>query len=149
MLDYLNDFVKQMFALRIELVIILCLNLLGFFLKQFSFFPNKYIPAILLVLGMTVYMLVGNPGAVENTIRHPSLVLAMWGFLLGAMAVFLHEKVLRYLEKIIPGMKVQDTVVIQSPASNPADVAVVVTPPTPTAGSPAPETTIKVDTHDK
>lgn len=133
-MDYLNDFFKMVFTSRVELLIILCLNILGLLLKRNSLFPNKYIPWVILALSVITYMLIGNPGDIAPTVRHPSVVQAMWGFLFGVIAISTHDILIRRLEKYIPGFKLPEPAVeVKTTATQ---TQVTITQPAPPAPPP-------------
>jgi hypothetical protein len=89
-----------------------CLIILGAMLKMLKLFPNRFIPAVLLVIGAGGTMLTGDVGKVEPTQRHPEIILAMQGLVVAFAACLTHALVLKRFEKFIPLLagKTGDTV---------------------------------------
>lgn len=110
-----TDAVRQMEQWPVAVLIIGCLIVCGAALKSLEFFPNRMIPAFLLALGASANALLGDPGTVNHTQRHPIAVLALQGLLLGFAAISLHAVVLKRFEKYIPFLagKSGDTVIIE------------------------------------
>ena len=90
------------------LILWLALNLLGVVLQQTNFWPNvwnKYIPLLLLMLGMAL-----APALIPVTILppaqpNPRLLLAVLGFIFGVVAWLVHSYPLQWaLKKFLPGV---------------------------------------------
>lgn len=106
--------IEQMQRAPISLLLIGVLIVCGAVLKSMELFPNRLIPAVVLLLGGVGNGFLGDPGSVSNTQRHPEAVLVLQGILLGFAAWALHHFLLRRLERFIPFLagKSGDTVTI-------------------------------------
>jgi hypothetical protein len=85
----ISSIFEQVKAAPAHLLLILVLFVLGAFLKA-SPITNRAIPYILIGLGTVLYPLLASPGNVDPSFRFPSLVLALYGLLLGVGAIVLH-----------------------------------------------------------
>jgi hypothetical protein len=94
--------VEQMQHWPSAVLIIAVLIVYGGLMKSIDIFPNKFIPACVLVVGSALNVMMGDYGSVSTTQRHPELVLALQGFMLGFAAWALHNFLLRRFEKFIP-----------------------------------------------
>lgn len=84
-----------------HLLLVLVLNVLGFVLKHTPV-PNRFIPLVIIIVGTVVHPAIASPGTVGPDFRNPTMVLALYGFLLGALAWTLHSVAFRHLEKFLP-----------------------------------------------
>lgn len=80
-----------------HLLLILVLNVIGVALKM-SPVQNRAIPPLLMLLGMGGYPFLASPANINPAFRHPEVVLALYGLLLGFLAVVAHM-LLRRIEK--------------------------------------------------
>lgn len=113
----LTSAVQQMQQWPAAVLIVAVLIVSGGVLKALDLFPNRFIPCVVLGLGGAANAFLGDPGAVSNTQRHPFVVLALQGLLLGFSAWALHAFLLRRLEKYIPFLagRSGDTQIIEKP----------------------------------
>ena len=101
-IEMLRCAVEQMQRWPAALLIVAVLIVAGSMLKSLEMFPNRFIPCAVLALGATLNALLGETGSVAPTQRHPEVVLALQGLLLGFAAWTMHAFLLRRLEKYIP-----------------------------------------------
>lgn len=101
-LDTLGAAVKQMEQWPVAILIVVVLIVMGSALKIVGLFPNRLIPIAVLLMGAAANWLLGDPGAVSETQRHPMVVLALHGFLLGFAAWIIHRWGLKRFENRIP-----------------------------------------------
>lgn len=85
-----------------HLLLIVVLNVVGVMLKRIPQVPNRTIPLILITLATLAYPQLASPGDVSPDVRHPVVVLGMFGFLLGFGAWMLHLFILRRAAKLLP-----------------------------------------------
>jgi hypothetical protein len=113
----LTSAVEQMQRWPASVLIVAVLIVSGSVLKSLSFFPNRFIPIAVLGIGSMLNSFLGETGAVNPSQRHPEIVLALHGLLLGFAAWALHAFLLRRLERYIPFLagKSGDTVMIEKP----------------------------------
>lgn len=100
---------NQITAAPVHLLLILVLNVVGYALKWTPLLNNKWIPCIILALGSILYPLLVSPTLQQHQqFAHPWLVLVIYGFLLGAMALVLHRYLLKRFDKPINGLFADD-----------------------------------------
>ena len=109
--------VQQMQEWPAAVLIIASLIVFGSVLKSIEVWPNRFIPIAVLAVGAILNAIIGEPGSVAPTQRHPEVVLALQGLLLGFAAWALHAFLLRRLERYIPFLagKSGDTITIEKP----------------------------------
>lgn len=100
---------NQITSAPAHLLLVLLLNVIGLALKKAPFIRNEWIPCIVLTLGTVLYPLLVSPTLEQHQqFRHPLLVLVIYGFLLGAMALVLHRMLLKKFGKFINGLFADD-----------------------------------------
>ena len=100
-----DDLPGQLNKLPIAIVLMLFINAVGLCLKAAKCFANRYIPITLILLGGITYAMVGSPGSLSPDIRHPYVVLFMYGTLIGFAAWANHRLILKRVERFFPGFK--------------------------------------------
>jgi hypothetical protein len=87
-----------------HLLLILVLNVIGVLMKLIPQIPNRLIPVLLIVLSTVFYPALVTPGTVNPEFRNPTVVLAIYGFLIGAMAWVAHLLVWKRIGKKLKEM---------------------------------------------
>ena len=115
-LGHATDAVNQIEQLPFSLLLLVVLIVLGGVLKMLALFPNKWIPAVIFVVGTVANGYFGAHGSVGPD-QTPEVVLAFRGFLVGATAWTLHATILKRFEKYVPLLagKTGDTDSIEKP----------------------------------
>ena len=115
--------IEQMQAWPSAVLLGICLIILGGVLKTLALFPNRAIPAVVLVCGTGVNLLIGDAGQVDPAQRHPEIILAMWGFCVAFGAWMTHALLLKRFEKYLPILNGRsgDTEVISKPNIEPKE----------------------------
>lgn len=85
----MND-IQELLKLSPPVILVLGLNFLGLGLKK-SPMPNWTIPIILSLTGLVVYPHIAETGSVGFEVRNPDVLLAVYGFALGAASVGLNQ----------------------------------------------------------
>lgn len=108
--DTITAVFQQMYQWPVAVLLCVCLNIIGVWLKWLPKFPNRFIPPTLIVLGALINCLAGETGLVAPGQRNPQLILAMWGICIAFVAVLFHATVLKRLEPFWPvlGSKSKD-----------------------------------------
>lgn len=88
---------SQLVAAPAHLLVLVVLLVVGVMIK-ISPVPNPWIPWVLIGLGTVLYPQLASPTAVHHDLRNPTVVLAIYGFLLAVGSIVLHM-LLRKLEK--------------------------------------------------
>lgn len=102
-MDVITELLDALGSSNAKVLCILALNILGLVLKKTPRFPNGWIPLALMAAGALVFPFVAeNPAVADPAIRNPLARLVLTGFLLGAFAWILHDKLLRKFEKFLP-----------------------------------------------
>lgn len=99
----------------ISILLVVALNFVGWSMKRAGFIPNKLIPSVLMGLGSLIYVLIGDTGSIGPQVRNPSVILALYGLLLGVMAWLAHGLVWKQIEKRFPQIQNGDTETIEKP----------------------------------
>lgn len=94
--------VEQMQSWPSAVLLGVCLVILGWVLKMMALFPNRAIPAVVLLTGTLVNLFIGDTGKVDPSQRHPEIILAMWGFCVAFGAWMAHALLLKRFEKFLP-----------------------------------------------
>jgi hypothetical protein len=84
------------------LVLLVVINLICVWLQTSAFCANKFVPAIAVVIGAVLWSFLGDCGAIAPTQRHPQVILAMQGFLIGVIAYALHGSLVAFWRKKFP-----------------------------------------------
>lgn len=105
-LNFVEAIANQIQRWPAAVLLFFCLIVLGWVLKVTAF-PNKLIPASVLVAGSFINVLIGDVSKVEPTQRNPQIILAMWGVCIGFMAWGCHGLLLKKLEKYVPMFRVK------------------------------------------
>lgn len=103
-MDLLNDVLKQLGGLSNECLFAVGLYVVGVVLKRVPQFPNGLIPVVM-VLGLGPaggYFFLNNPGQADPTLTHPEIRAVCIGLAVAAAVCFFHDKVGRYVEKLLP-----------------------------------------------
>jgi hypothetical protein len=110
-LEMLDSFLLEVLKLEGPKLLAVFLIVLGYGLKFIPRFPNKYIPAVILLLGTALapFLLAWpQPGELDPGLRYAGV--AAWiqtllaGFLVGALSWLLHTKFLRkYIDEKVNG----------------------------------------------
>lgn len=79
------------------LLIIVALNLVGYYLKWSSWCPNKVIPAVIGALGIVLNLFLGPLPASEQ--RSPYVFLAVMGVVMAAISIGLHMAIVDWFNK--------------------------------------------------
>lgn len=116
-LDYLDSFIVDILALKGPKLLIVFLIVLGYGLQAVPIFPNKYIPRVVLVLGILLSPFIlswPQPGQMPPELRYPDLAAwtqtLMAGFLLAAVSWLLHNKLLKpYIDDKLGAEKKTDS----------------------------------------
>lgn len=98
----ISGLVQQIQSWPAAVLLAVCLIVIGVVLKSLALFPNKFIPVTILLGGALINLLIGDPGQVDPAQRHPDVILAMWGFCVGAAAWVAHAVFLKRFEKYLP-----------------------------------------------
>lgn len=101
-MDYATGTVQQMQQWPAAILLVAVLCVIGMLLKHLSPFPNKYIPFVILLSGAVGNAMLGDPGSVSPTQRHPIVILALQGVLLGFASWASHKLVIARIEKYLP-----------------------------------------------
>lgn len=96
-MEYLQDILNQILQLKGAALVGIVLMVLGYILKLVPQVPNGVIPAVVIVGGCVLNPLLSPTpqGDVAYYIRNGVTVDVLHGFLIGAAAWFVHDKVLR------------------------------------------------------
>lgn len=87
----------QLVAAPAHLLVLVVLLVVGVMIK-ISPVPNRWIPWVLMGIGIGLYPQLAAPTAVHPDLRNPTVVLAIYGFLLAVGSIVLHM-LLRKIEK--------------------------------------------------
>ena len=98
----MND-IEELLKLSPPVILVLCLNILGVGLKKTPMLPNWIIPIILSLTGLVVYPYIAETGSVAFQVRNPDVLLAVYGFALGAASVGLHQVFRQIFGRLIEG----------------------------------------------
>lgn len=88
---------SQLVAAPAHLLVLLVLLVVGVMIK-ISPLPNRWIPWVLILIGVVLYPKLASPKAIHQELRNPQVVLAIYGFLLAVGSIVLHM-LLRKIEK--------------------------------------------------
>lgn len=100
---------NQITSAPVHLLLALLLNVVGYMLKRTPKVRNEWIPWIIVALGTLLYPLLVSPTLEQHQqYNHPWLIIAIFGFLLGVMALVLHRLILRKFGKLINGLFAED-----------------------------------------
>lgn len=96
-LNTITSLWSQLAAAPAHLLVLVVLLALGVMIK-ISPVPNPWIPWVLMGVGTVLYPQLASPSAVHPDLRNPTVVLAIFGFLLAVGSIVLHM-LLRKIEK--------------------------------------------------
>ena len=82
-MNILEDLVNQVQKWPVSVALVIALAFTGIVLKRIGMFPNKFIPAVLMILSTCIYILVGESGVVNPVVKYPDVVLGLYGWILG------------------------------------------------------------------
>jgi hypothetical protein len=92
-----------------HLLLALLLNVIGYMLKRTPIVKNDWIPWIIILLGTALYPLLVSPTLEQyQKYSHPWLILMIYGFLLGTMALVLHRILLKRFGVLLNGLFADD-----------------------------------------
>lgn len=114
-MNLLEDLVNQIHKWPISVALVVALALLCIVLRRSSLIKTKLIPFVVLPISTFIYILIGDSGSVGPEVPYPSVVLGLYGFLLGSIACLIHGLVLKKIIEKIPGLTNGDTTHIQKP----------------------------------
>lgn len=103
--EWLQEATGWLDELPASALIVVVLIVIGYVLKVIKWIPNRLIPLALMLAGAVIYALIGEPGKVDPSFRHPTFVLALHGVVLAFIAWLIHNKGLKRLENKIPILK--------------------------------------------
>lgn len=87
----MNETIDQILQMSPPVALCIVLNVIGFLLKKAPNVANWVIPFVLVVLGTILYPLIADAGKVGFACKNPMIVLALYGFLIGAASVGLNQ----------------------------------------------------------
>lgn len=93
---------EELLKLSPPVILVLSLNILGVGLKK-SPIPNWTIPIVLSLVGLFVYPYIAETGSVGFEVRNPDVLLAVYGFALGAASVGLNQVFRQIFGRLIEG----------------------------------------------
>ena len=114
-MELIHDFIKQMERWPSSVLVVVALMFVGWAIKRDEFLSSKTIPSVLMGLGALLYIFVGHPGSVNPEQRHPEIILALYGMILGVIAWITHGLVWRQIEKRLGSALGDDTEIISKP----------------------------------
>ena len=103
MTDALNIFTdgwEQLTKSPVWLVIAVASLALGLLCKWVRAFPNRLIPIPVIVCSTALYWLLGSTDGIDS--KHPRVMLAIYGFILGFIVWAAHKFLLKKVEKFLP-----------------------------------------------
>lgn len=114
-MEIISDFIKQMESWPSSVLVVVALMFVGWAIKRDEFLPSKTIPSILMGLGSLIYVFVGHTGSISPEQRHPEIILALYGMILGVVAWITHGLVWKQIEKRLGSALNDDTEIISKP----------------------------------
>lgn len=101
-MEWLTDIVGQLYKWPVWLALATFSIVVGVMLKKAKFFPNRFIPWVVVPLNAVGFWYFGNPGTVSPECIHPEGVLAIYGTILGFLAWGAHAFILKKLAGFLP-----------------------------------------------
>lgn len=102
-MDYLNELINTLSGLGPEMFCIVACIAVGYVVRLIPVIPNKWIPAICILVAPVIYPFLTNPGRVSPDSQMPMTRIVLTGLVLGVAAFVLHDKVIVHIERYIPG----------------------------------------------
>lgn len=110
----LEDLVSQIEKWPVSVAMVIALSFMGIALKRMEAFKNKYIPGVLMVLGIVLYALIGEPSSINPDVRYPLVRLGMYGLILGMISWLAQGLIWKFMIEKLPGLK-GDTELLKKP----------------------------------
>lgn len=88
LLDLLTSAGKYLWTAPAWLLLLIVVNLVGVWFQEVKWFPNVLIAPVLVAICIVLLEVLVDPASVQN--RSPHVVIALVGFILGAIAYGLH-----------------------------------------------------------
>lgn len=121
-MSILEDFIEQVQRWPVSLVMVVALSFAGIAMKRMAAFPNKYISAVLMIMGMVIYVLVSERGSISPNVPYPNVVLGLYGCVLGMISWGVHGIIWKVMSEKLPGLVNGDTKLIKkSDTASPPD----------------------------
>lgn len=113
-MKFLEDLVSQVEKWPMSLALVIAMSCVGIALKRMEAFPNKFIPAVLMLCSTVLYALIGQEGSINPDVRYPSIRLGIYGLILGMVSWLSMGLIWRYVIDKVPGAK-GDTALLGKP----------------------------------
>lgn len=104
-MEFLKSLVDQVMQWPVSLVMVVALSFAGIAMKRAEWFPNKFIPSVLMLQGTILFILVSDPGHVQPGVRYPEVVEGLYGCILGAISWGIHGLTWKLMSDKLPGLK--------------------------------------------
>lgn len=108
----------QMHQWPMGLLIVVVLVILGVAIRVSHAIPNRLAPIAILVLGIGLNILIGDPGKVSPTQRNPRVVLGLYGWCQGMAALALYSVVGKRAEKLFKQFDDNNTITLTKEQNN-------------------------------
>lgn len=104
-MEYLDELVKTLGKMGPEAFCIVACIAVGYVVRLIPAIPNKWIPAVCILVAPLIYPFMTSPGRVSPDSESPMVRIVMTGLILGVLAFILHDKVIAKLEDRVPFLK--------------------------------------------
>lgn len=104
-MSYVEELVNTLAKLGPEMFCIVACLSVGYAVRLIPIISNRWIPAICIIAGPTIYPFLTSPGRVSPDSQMPMMRIVFTGLILGVFAFGLHHHVIAHLESKIPGLR--------------------------------------------